>query len=128
MPKVLIVDDHPDIRRLIALTLSRQYEILETDDGRQGLEMLASTRPDAVVLDIMMPEMDGLEVLQRIRADPSYDAMVVVMVTARGQHEDHRQAIELGADAYLTKPFSPFELASVIDEHLHSRQRHRLFR
>ena len=86
MNKILLVDDHSDIRRLIRITLGKDFDVLEAEDGLTGLEIARKQKPDLVVLDVMMPgEMDGLQVLDAIKADPQLAATRVIMVTARGQ-------------------------------------------
>lgn len=114
---ILIVDDNPDIRLLLSLTLAPKYTLLEAADGLSALQMIARQRPRIVLLDIMMPgEMDGLQVLDAIRADPTLDDTQVIMVTARGQAKDHRTGMDRGACAYFIKPFSPIELVNRIKE------------
>ena len=85
MNKILLVDDHSDIRRLIRLTLGKDFEVLEAEDGMTGLDIARKQKPDLVVLDVMMPgKMDGLQVLDAIKADPQLTRTRVIMVTARG--------------------------------------------
>lgn len=111
MKKILIVDDHPDIRRLLSVTLGSEFEILEAHDGVSALRAVRSYRPQAVLLDIMMPgELDGLQVLDAIKSDPDLRSTLVAMVTARGQSADYRAGQEHGADAYFIKPFSPLQV------------------
>jgi len=119
MHKVLIVDDHSDIRRLIRITLGRNFEVFEAEDGSSGLELTRKLKPDVVVLDVMMPgELDGLQVLEAIRADARLAHTRVIMVTARGQVSDYDDGMAKGADAYFTKPFSPLQLVTCIKEML----------
>ena len=113
--KVLLVDDQPDIRRLIRLAVGNSYDLLDADTGSVALDLVRRERPDLVVLDIMMPgDLDGLDVLDRIRADAELAHTRVLMLTARGQMKDYNVAMERGADAYLIKPFSPMALADRI--------------
>lgn len=123
MKKVLLVDDHSDIRRMIRITLGKTFEVLEADDGNTALEVARRTQPDLVVLDVMMPgELDGLQVLDAIRSDPQLMQTRVIMVTARGQAHDYEAGMGRGADAYFIKPFSPLQLVAAIKEHtLHVR-------
>ena len=115
MHKVLLVDDHSDIRRLIRITLGKDFEVLEAEDGLTGLQIARSQKPDLVVLDVMMPgEMNGLEVLDAIKADPALAQTRVIMVTARGQARDYEDGMSRGADAYFIKPFSPLQLIAAI--------------
>lgn len=117
MNKILLVDDHSDIRRLIRITLGKAFEVLEAEDGRTGLEMARRQKPDLVVLDIMMPgQLDGLQVLDAIKADPELLNVRVIMVTARGQAQDYETGMNRGADAYFIKPFSPLQLVTRIKE------------
>lgn len=121
MSKILLVDDHSDIRRLVRITLGKAYEVLEAEEGVTALEIARRQKPDLVVLDVMMPgEMDGLQVLDAIKADPNLIMTRVIMVTARGQVQDHENGIKRGADAYFIKPFSPLQLVAAIKEILAS--------
>jgi DNA-binding response OmpR family regulator len=115
MKKILIVDDHADLRHLLAITLGKEYDIIQADDGVTALEAVRASRPQMVLLDVMMPgEMDGLQVLSCIKTDPALKNSLVVMVTARGQKTDIELGRSLGADIYITKPFSPLSLMSWI--------------
>lgn len=117
MKKILIVDDQPDIRRLINLTLGKRYAIIEASDGSSALATAGKQKPDAMILDVMMPgEIDGLEVLRKIKGSPQTTDIFIVMVTARGQAADLESAIHAGADGYLIKPFSPLQLMSMLQE------------
>lgn len=117
MNKILLVDDHSDIRRLVRITLGKNFEIFEAEDGVTALDIARRHKPDLVVLDVMMPgEMDGLQVLDAIKADPQLTATRVIMVTARGQARDYDDGMQRGADAYFIKPFSPLQLVSAIKD------------
>ena len=117
MSRVLLVDDHSDIRRLVRITLGKSFEVLEAEDGSTALEIVRSQKPQLVVLDIMMPgEIDGLQVLDSIKADPNLANTRVIMVTARGQAQDYEYGMKRGADAYFIKPFSPLQLVASIKE------------
>lgn len=119
MKKVLIVDDHSDIRRLISITLGKDYEIIQAEDGISALEAVARHHPPIVLLDIMMPgEMDGLQVLDAIKANPKTHSTLVAMLTARGQASDTADAKRRGADAYFIKPFSPLQIVTWVREKL----------
>ncbi len=117
MQRVLIVEDQPDIRKLIRMTLEFEaYEIAEAPDGAQGLRMAQEIQPDLMLLDVMMPgELDGLQVCQRIKADPALAHIKVVLLTARGQASDLDAGQTVGADEYLVKPFSPLQLVDTIE-------------
>ncbi len=117
MKRVLIVEDQSDIRKLIRMTLEfEDYEIHEAADGAFGLSMVQAVRPDLVLLDVMMPgELDGLQVCQRIKADPALQHVKVVLLTARGQARDREAGTAAQADEYLVKPFSPLQLIETIE-------------
>ncbi|MCB1204065.1 MAG: response regulator [Verrucomicrobiae bacterium] len=112
MPSILIVDDEEDIRELIAMNLLREedYKLLEAVNGLEALKMAKELRPDLIILDLMLPGMDGLNVYRNLREDPRTKAVPVIMLTARGRLEEKIVGLELGADDYLSKPFSPREL------------------
>lgn len=113
MPTILIVDDEEDIRELIAMNLMRQekYTLIEAVDGLEALHCARAQKPDLIVLDLMLPEMDGVTVYQKLREDPATRGIPIIMLTARGRLEEKIGGLELGADDYMTKPFSPKELA-----------------
>lgn len=116
--KILIVEDQADIRKLIKLTLSQTgFALFEAENGEQGLQLAQELRPDAVLLDVMMPgRLDGLQICARIKADPLLAATRIVMLTARSQGTDIMTGFQSGADAYLTKPFSPLELLETVEQ------------
>jgi DNA-binding response OmpR family regulator len=117
MAKILLVDDHADIRRLMRITLGNHFEVQEADNGQAGLALARSMRPDVVVLDVMMPgELNGLQVLDAIKEDPDLIHTRVIMVTARGQVHDYEDGMERGADAYFVKPFSPLQVVTCIKD------------
>ena len=111
--KILIVDDDLDTLQLVGTTLERQeYEILAAKDGAQAVEMAKQDKPDLILLDIMMPKMDGYEVTRRLRADAETAGIPIIMFTAKAQVEDKVEGLEAGADDYLTKPTHPTELVA----------------
>ncbi|MFX1682058.1 response regulator [Mitsuaria sp. CC2] len=111
MKKVLIVDDHADIRRLVRLTLEfEDVEVREAAEGSSALKMLDGWRPDALLVDLMMPGMDGLALCRAVRARSDTHDLPVVFLTARGQAQDRDDGLKAGANAYLLKPFSPLQL------------------
>ncbi len=118
MKRILIVEDQADIRQLIRATLEfDDYEIFEADNGPRGLQLAQAMRPALVLLDVMMPgELDGYQVCERIKRDPSISLTRVVLLTARGQKADQEQGRKAGCDAYLVKPFSPLNLIELIDK------------
>jgi phosphate regulon transcriptional regulator PhoB len=113
--KILVVDDEKDILELIAFNLAREgYEVLTAGDGEKALELIMSGKPDLVVLDLMLPGIKGLDVCRIIRRQPATEKLPVIMVTARGEDMDKVVGLEMGADDYLTKPFSVRELVARI--------------
>jgi len=112
MPSILIVDDEEDIRELIIVNLAREeaYTFLEAADGLDAVKKAQKHTPDLIVLDLMLPEMDGYSVHSKLRKDPRTRQIPVIMLTARGRLEEKIAGLESGADDYMTKPFSPKEL------------------
>jgi DNA-binding response OmpR family regulator len=105
---ILTADDDPQLLRLVARNLELEdYEVLVASDGKQALEQIEQRAPELVLLDVMMPRMDGFTVCQRVR---EFSAVPIIIVTARGQDQDKVRGLDLGADDYLTKPFSIEEL------------------
>src|SRR5258708_39604671 len=105
---IVTADDDPHLLRLVMRNLQLEgYEVLTASDGKQALEQIKAHTPDLVLLDVMMPKMDGFTVCQQVRA---FSAMPIIMVTARGQEQDKVRGLDLGADDYLTKPFGVDEL------------------
>lgn len=108
---VLVVEDDADIRDVIQYNLERDgYEVLACEDGETALRTVREDRPDLVLLDLMLPGMDGVEICREMRADEATEAIPVIMVTARDTESDVVLGLGVGADDYLTKPFSPREL------------------
>jgi DNA-binding response OmpR family regulator len=108
--RVLVVDDEPIVREVLSRYLSREgFEVETAADGRAALDVFAATRPELVVLDLMLPRVDGLEVFRQIRAG---NGAAVIMLTARGEETDRVVGLELGADDYVAKPFSPREVVA----------------
>jgi two-component system, OmpR family, phosphate regulon response regulator PhoB len=109
--RVLVVEDEPDIRDLLAFHLERDgYQVTRAATGPEALRQLRAVPPDLVILDLMLPEMDGLEVCRRLRAEPATAALPVIMLTAKGDEVDRVVGLEIGADDYVVKPFSPKEM------------------
>ena len=114
-PRVLIVDDDPLIRDVVRAVLEDgSYELDEAADGEEALRVATSHPPDVVLLDVMMPGIDGFEVAKRFKNDTTLKSAVVVMLTAKDAPEDRRRGMEAGADVYFTKPFSPLELLTTL--------------
>jgi two-component system alkaline phosphatase synthesis response regulator PhoP/two-component system response regulator VicR len=109
--KILVVDDEPHIVRLVQVNLEKAgYTVTTASNGREALDAVASEQPDLVVLDVMMPEMDGMETLKRLKGNPETDGIPVILLTAKAQDADVFEGWKSGADLYLTKPFNPSEL------------------
>jgi phosphate regulon transcriptional regulator PhoB len=111
--RVLVVEDEPDIRDLLSFHLAREgFEVRTAGTGLQGLREVKAKHPDLVILDLMLPELNGLEVCHRLRHDPDTASIPVIMLTAKGDEADRVVGLEIGADDYVTKPFSPKELVA----------------
>ena len=115
--RILIVDDEPSIVISLEYLMKREgHETAVAIDGEAALEALARWSPDLVILDVMLPRLDGFEVCQRMRADPRWRGIKVIMLTARGREPEVARGLAVGADAYVTKPFSTRELAAQIKQ------------
>ena len=111
MPKILIVDDEPDVVELVAFNLKAAgFEVVSAADGAEALRKARLTAPDLILLDLMLPEVNGLEVCKLLRRDPATAPIPIIMLTAKASEIDRILGLELGADDYITKPFSPREL------------------
>ena len=109
--KVIVIEDEPDIQEIIVHNLLRDgYQVEATPNGERGLELVRRLEPDLVLLDLMLPGLDGVEVCRRMKTDPRTRAVSIIMVTARGEESDVVLGLGLGADDYVSKPFSPREL------------------
>ena len=117
MKKILVVDDKPEVVELVTATLEGEgYQIICAFDGREALEKIGKEKPDLVLLDIIMPTMDGLEVLAKVKNDRQTKGIPIIMLTAKGQKLDKDKGIRLGAEDYIIKPFSPSHLLTKIEE------------
>lgn len=113
--KILAVDDERHIVRLIQVNLERAgYRVVTANDGREALKKIGEDQPDLVILDVMMPYLNGFETLKQIRANPKTRNLPVIMLTAKAQDQDVFQGYSFGADIYLTKPFNPVELLTFV--------------
>jgi len=111
MKKILVVDDEKDVVDLVKRVLLRGgFEVITASDGKEGLAKVYSEAPDLMILDINMPVMDGWEVCQKIRGDPLYKHLPIIMLTVRRTKEDQLKGLNLGGDEYIIKPFYPTEL------------------
>lgn len=109
--QVLIVDDEPNIVISLEFLMKREgFEVSVARDGEEGLAAIQAGHPDLVVLDVMMPKRNGYEVLEAVRADPSLAGVRILMLTAKGRPAESEKGLDLGADAYMAKPFSTREL------------------
>jgi DNA-binding response OmpR family regulator len=120
-PLVLVADDDEDILLLVTTRLRRDgFDIISARSGDEALALVRERRPALAVLDIGMPGLDGVQVLEQIRADGDLRAMLVVLLTAKAQESDVRRGFDAGADAYVKKPFSPADLSARVRELLGS--------
>ena len=114
--RVLVVDDDPAILRLLHLNLELEgYDVLVAEDGRRAIALAREHLPDVVLLDVMMPELDGFAVCEALRADPVTGGLRIIFLSAKVQAADMQRGEAVGGDAYLTKPFDPLELARLIE-------------
>tara|TARA_R110000772_G_scaffold231592_1_gene342414 strand:- start:23254 stop:23631 length:378 start_codon:yes stop_codon:yes gene_type:complete len=115
--RVLLAEDEPNIVESLTFILERSgFDVATTTNGRQALEVALSDTPDILILDVMLPELDGYEVLRRLRADARTKTLPVLMVTAKGQREDRETAMKCGADMFITKPFVNSELIAAVEK------------
>ncbi len=116
MARILVADDDVDIRELVEFKLSTMgHEITAVGDGAAAVEACQASRPDLAGLAVMMPGVSGLDAIRAIRADPALADLPVILLTARAQESDVETGVDSGADDYITKPFSPRELASRVE-------------
>ena len=114
--RVLLAEDEPNIVESLTFLLDRAgFEVKVETDGRQALSTVLADVPDVLILDVMLPELDGYEVLRQLRADHRAEDLPVVMLTAKGQKEDRETALECGADLFMTKPFSNSEIVAAVE-------------
>ncbi|HXS81998.1 MAG TPA: response regulator [Methylomirabilota bacterium] len=114
--RILVVDDEIYIVHILDFSLGMEgYEVLTALDGEQALEKARTEKPDLIVLDIMMPKLDGYETCKRLKADPEVKDVPVILLSAKGRNVDQKVGFEVGADDYITKPFSPRKLVERIN-------------
>lgn len=119
MSKILVVDDEKNILELVRFNLEREgYQVLTALDGAVAIELARKEKPDLIVLDVMLPGMNGLEVCRELNREPSTSGIPIIMLSARAEELDRVLGLEMGADDYVTKPFSPRELAARIKARL----------
>jgi len=115
--KVLLAEDEPNIVESLTFLLERAgFEVAVESNGRKALETVLATPPDVVVLDVMLPDLDGYEILRQMRADHQAGKVPVLMLTAKGQREDRENALECGADLFITKPFANSDIVAAIEK------------
>ena len=118
--KLLIVDDEPHIRMLLEQTLEdledEGVDFFMADNGEQALALIENEAPDLVLLDVMMPKMNGMEVCQKVKQNPKLDNVYIIILTAKGQEVDKQRSFDVGANRYMTKPFDPDEILEVARE------------
>jgi DNA-binding response OmpR family regulator len=115
--RILVVDDEPYILKSLTFVLKKEgFQVEAATNGLEAMEKISQCKPDLVFLDIMMPKMNGLEVCQWIRDDPNFRDIYVIILTAKGQEADREKGLKLGADEYMTKPFSPSHVVKRIDK------------
>lgn len=119
---MLVVDDEENVRLLLRSMLSNKYIVLEAKDGEVAIDIARSQRPDIILMDIMMPNIDGYTACHTIKQDPATRTIPVVMLTAVGQELNKKLANEMGTSGYVTKPFSPRDLLDTIDRFLTGRK------
>lgn len=113
--RVLVAEDEPNILESLSFLLSRAgFEVSIETDGRKALDAILEEVPDILVLDVMLPKMDGYEVLRQLRADPRAANLPVIVLTAKGQREERETALECGADIFITKPFANSEVVNAV--------------
>jgi diguanylate cyclase (GGDEF)-like protein len=118
-PRILVVDDDPLMRRIIAQSLDKaNYELFEAESGPSGLEAALKERPDLIILDVIMPGMDGFDVVIHLRRHPITQSIPIILLTALGEITEKIHGMQLGADDYITKPFDPRELRARVQAHL----------
>jgi DNA-binding response OmpR family regulator len=115
--RILIADDEPNIVLALEFLMKKEgYEVQTANDGEHALRAIETSHPDLVLLDIMMPNLDGYEVCQRIRSNPSMKDIIIIMLTAKGREIEREKGLALGADFYITKPFSTREVVQKVRE------------
>ncbi len=115
--KILVVDDEPNIVRALSFVFNKEgYDVSIAEDGDQAMKMIRSSKPDILILDVMMPNKSGYEVCREVKSDPELRDIHVVMLTAKGQEGDRETALSQGADEYISKPFSPIQILARVKE------------
>ncbi len=129
LPLIIVVDDDPEIRKMVSIHLKQmQCEVMEASDGLEGLDLIVAQKPDLVLLDVMMPSMNGWEVAKFIRELPDYDDVGIIMVTAIGETVNEMTSSLYGADEHINKPFQLAELSFKIRKILSQKRREKNLR
>ncbi len=125
MKRILVIEDEPEMRRNIAALLRyHDYEPIEAENGRKGVELARQENPDVILCDVMMPELDGYGVLQALQQEPALALIPFIFLTAKGDKDDLRSGMNLGADDYLTKPVANADLVRAIEARLRRSRQH----
>ncbi len=115
--KILVVDDEPNIVRSLAFVFNKEgYDVSIAEDGEEAMTMIRNSKPDILILDVMMPHKNGYDVCQEVKSDPGLQDIHVLMLTAKGQKGDREAALAQGADEYISKPFSPIQVLDRVKE------------
>lgn len=123
MARILVIDDDQQVLRLLEVNFEMEgYDVITATNGEDGLAKLKSGKPDAVVCDVMMPGMNGLDVVRTLREDPANADLPVIVVSAKAQRSDVETGLDAGADEYVTKPFDPQDLLDAVDRLLTARK------
>lgn len=120
MAKVLVVDDQPVIVRLLRFVLEKEHQVFTAYNGEEALQVVEAERPDVVLLDVVMPVLDGYRVLHRLKTNPETKDIAVIMLTVKAEADDVMLGFSVGADYYVPKPFVPTEIAALVRRHLES--------
>jgi len=120
--RILVVDDEPTLVRLMEFILAKHgHKMLVATNGAEALDVIRNQRPDLVLLDIMMPRIDGYEVARIVRADAELCSTPIIMLSAKAQDQDIKRGLDVGVDEYITKPFAPEQLVHIVNEYLAKR-------
>ena len=115
--RILIVDDEPNIVRSLNFVLNKEgYDVSIAEDGEQALTMIRSSKPDLLILDVMMPKKNGYDVCLDVKSDPALRDIYVLILTAKGREDEREEGLSQGADEFITKPFSPMMIAARVKE------------
>lgn len=115
--RILVVDDEPNIVRSLAFVFNKEgYDVSIAEDGAQAMTMIRKSKPDILILDVMMPNKSGYDVCREVKSDPELQNIHVFMLTAKGQKGDREDALSQGADEYISKPFSPIQVLARVKE------------